>query len=107
DARVGGRPPVRGLLLPGAFIPAAERTGLIVPLGRWALREACRQKALWSKAHGADSPMTVGVNVSGRQLQEPAFVNEVANAVHEAGLHPQSLVLEVTENAALTGGQVL
>ena len=107
EALVRWRHPVRGLVLPGAFIPAAERTGLIVPLGRWALREACRQQALWSKAHGADSPMTVGVNVSGRQLQEPAFVNEVANAVREAGLQPQNLVLEVTENAALTGGQVL
>jgi EAL domain-containing protein (putative c-di-GMP-specific phosphodiesterase class I) len=107
EALVRWRHPVRGLLLPGAFIPAAERTGLIVPLGRWALREACRQKALWSKVHGEDSPVTVGVNVSGRQLQEPAFVNEVANAVHEAGLRPHNVVLEVTENAVLTGGQVL
>jgi diguanylate cyclase (GGDEF)-like protein len=107
EALVRWRHPVRGLLLPGAFISAAERTGLIVPLGRWALREACRQKALWSKVHGEDSPVTVAVNVSGRQLQEPAFVNEVANAVHEAGLRPDNVVLEVTENAVLTGGQVL
>jgi EAL domain-containing protein (putative c-di-GMP-specific phosphodiesterase class I) len=107
EALVRWRHPVRGLLLPGAFIPAAERTGLIVPLGRWALREACRQKALWSKVHGEDSPVTVGVNVSGRQLQEPAFVDEVAYAVHEAGLRPHDVVLEVTENAVLTGGQVL
>ena len=107
EALVRWRHPVRGLVLPSAFIPAAERTGLIVPLGRWALREACRQKALWSKTHGEGSLVTVGVNVSGRQLQEPAFANEVARTLHEAGLQPHNLVLEVTENAVLTGGQVL
>jgi diguanylate cyclase (GGDEF)-like protein len=107
EALVRWRHPVRGLLPPIAFIPAAERTGLIVPLGRWALREACRQKAFWDKAHGAASPATIGVNVSGRQLQEPGFADDVADAVHEAGLRPDDLVLEVTETAVLTGGPVL
>jgi diguanylate cyclase (GGDEF)-like protein len=106
EALVRWRHPVRGLVSPGAFIPAAERTGLIVPLGRWALHEACRQRAVWSKAHGDASPETVGVNVSGRQLQEPGFAEEVLDAVHEAGLQPHDLVLEVTETAVLTGGQV-
>jgi len=107
EALVRWRHPVRGLVPPIAFIPAAERTGLIVPLGRWALREACRQKAVWSKAHGDACPATVGVNVSGRQLQEPGFADEVTDAVHEAGLQPHNLVLEVTETAVLTGGHVL
>jgi diguanylate cyclase (GGDEF)-like protein len=106
EALVRWRHPARGLVSPLAFIPAAERTGLIVPLGRWALREACRQKAVWSKAHGAASLATVGVNVSGRQLQEPGFAEEVAHAVHETGLQPHDLVLEVTETAVLTGGSV-
>jgi diguanylate cyclase (GGDEF)-like protein len=99
--------PSHGLIAPADFIPTAERTGLIVPLGRWVLREACRQKAAWRKAHGDLSPATVGVNVSGRQLQEPRFADDVADAVHEAGLAPHNLVLEVTETAVLTGGQSL
>jgi diguanylate cyclase (GGDEF)-like protein len=98
---------VAGEISPVDFIPTAERTGLIVPLGRWVLREACRQKAAWRAAHGDASPATIGVNVSGRQLQEPGFADEVADAVHEAGLEPHNLVLEVTETAVLTGGQSL
>jgi diguanylate cyclase (GGDEF)-like protein len=107
EALVRWQHPVRGLVSPLDFIPTAERTGLIVPLGRWVLREACRQKAVWREAHGDDAPSTVGVNVSGRQLQEPGFADEVAAAVHDAGLKPHNLVLEVTETAVLTGGQAL
>ena len=107
EALVRWRHPTRGLVSPAEFIPTAERTGLIVPLGRWVLREACRQKAMWRKAHGDTSPATVGVNVSGRQLQDPGFADEVADAVHDAGLDPHNLVLEVTETAVLTGGQSL
>jgi diguanylate cyclase (GGDEF)-like protein len=107
EALVRWRHPSHGLIAPVDFIPTAERTGLIVPLGRWVLREACRQKALWRKAYGDFSPATVGVNVSGRQLQEPRFADDVADAVHESGLEPHNLVLEVTETAVLTGGQSL
>jgi EAL domain-containing protein (putative c-di-GMP-specific phosphodiesterase class I) len=107
EALVRWRHPVRGIVSPCDFIPTAERTGLIVPLGRWVLREACRQRAAWQKAYGDAAPATVGVNVSGRQLQEPGFPDEVADAVREAGLEPHNLVLEVTENAVLTGGPVL
>jgi diguanylate cyclase (GGDEF)-like protein len=107
EALVRWQHPSRGPVAPADFIPTAERTGLIVPLGRWVLREACRQKAAWRKAHGELSPATVGVNVSGRQLQEPGFADEVADAVREFGLEPHNLVLEVTETAVLTGGQVL
>jgi diguanylate cyclase (GGDEF)-like protein len=107
EALLRWRHPSRGLVGPGDFIPTAERTGLIVPMGRWVLREACRQKAAWRKAHGDLSPATVGVNVSGRQLQEPGFADEVVAAVCEFGLDPHNLVLEVTETAVLTGGQVL
>jgi diguanylate cyclase len=107
EALVRWQHPARGLVSPAAFIPAAERTGLIVPLGRWALGEACRQKAVWNKVHGEAGPATVAVNVSGRQLHEPGFADEVAAAVREAGLHPADLVLEVTETAVLTSGQAL
>ncbi len=107
EALVRWRHPVRGLVPPAEFIPAAERTGLIVQLGHWALREACRQKAVWSRAYGVDAPSTVGVNVSGRQLAEPGFADQVVDAVNEAGLQPHNLVLEVTETGALTSRQVL
>jgi diguanylate cyclase (GGDEF)-like protein len=107
EALVRWHHPIAGEISPLDFIPTAERTGLIVPLGRWVLREACRQKAAWRAAHGDTSPATIGVNVSGRQLQEPGFADEVADAVHEAGLEPRNLVLEVTETAVLTGGQSL
>jgi EAL domain-containing protein (putative c-di-GMP-specific phosphodiesterase class I) len=107
EALVRWRHPTRGVVAPSDFIPAAERTGLIVPLGRWVLREACRQKAAWRAAFGELSPATIGVNVSGRQLQEPGFADDVADAVHEFGLDPHNLVLEVTETAVLTGGPAL
>jgi diguanylate cyclase (GGDEF)-like protein len=107
EALVRWHHPVAGEISPLDFIPTAERTGLIVPLGRRVLREACRQKAALRAAYGDTSPATVGVNVSGRQLQEPGFADEVADAVHEAGLEPRNLVLEVTETAVLTGGQSL
>jgi diguanylate cyclase (GGDEF)-like protein len=107
EALVRWHHPVRGLVPPGEFISTAERTGLIVQLGHWALREACRQKAVWGRTHGDDAPATVGVNVSGRQLAEPGFADQVFDAVNEAGLHPHDLVLEVTETEALTSRQVL
>jgi diguanylate cyclase (GGDEF)-like protein len=107
EALVRWRHPVRGLLAPADFVPIAERTGLIAPLGRWVLREACRQKAVWRDTHGDLSPATVGVNVSGRQLQEPGFADEVAAVVREYALKPHNLVIEVTETAVLAGGQVL
>ncbi|MDP9795655.1 diguanylate cyclase (GGDEF)-like protein [Catenuloplanes nepalensis] len=103
EALVRWRHPSRGLLLPGEFIPAAERTGLIVPLGRWALREACRQMIAWSAALGDAAPHKVGVNVSAHQLQDPSFPVEVTAALADSGLTADRLVLELTESAALRG----
>jgi diguanylate cyclase (GGDEF)-like protein len=94
------------MVSPGEFIPVAERTGLVVPLGRWVLREACRQAAAWADEHGA-APRSMNVNVAGRQLQEPGFVDEVAAALADAGLPAQRLTIEVTETAALNGREVL
>jgi diguanylate cyclase len=99
--------PTRGQIPPAEFIPTAERTGLIVPLGRQVLRQACRQAAAWRQTHGDAAPATIGVNVAARQLQEPGFAGEVAAALREAGLAPRRLVVEATETAVLKGGQVL
>jgi diguanylate cyclase len=107
EALLRWRHPTRGPVPPAEFIPTAERTGLIVPLGREVLREACRQAAVWRRVHGDAAPATISVNVAARQLQEPGFAGEVAGVLREAGLAPQRLVVEATETAVLKGGQVL
>jgi diguanylate cyclase (GGDEF)-like protein len=98
--------PTRGVVGPADFIPAAERTGLIVPLGRFVLRETCRQAAAWLAEFGADALMEAGVNVSARQLHDPDFVSDVTSALADSGLPCERLVLEVTESAVLRGRQV-
>ena len=93
EALVRWQHPVRGFLGPGEFIPLAEETGLIVPLGRWVLREAVRQAATW-----AGAPY-LSVNVAGAQLEQPGFVEEVATALSDGGFDAARLVLEVTESS--------
>lgn len=88
---------------PGVFIPIAEETGLIAPLGLWALRAACRQARLWRMQYGAAAPK-MAVNVSARQLMSPHFEADVANALREAEIPPEMIELELTESAAL--GQI-
>ena len=107
ETLVRWRHPLRGVVAPAQFIPTAERTGLIVPLGRWLLSDACAQLAAWKRAYGAVAPATIGVNVSGRQLAEPHFPAETAAALRQAGLEPHNLVLEVTEDSVLTGRHVI
>ncbi|HEX5831856.1 MAG TPA: EAL domain-containing protein [Gemmatimonadaceae bacterium] len=96
--------PVRGAVPPSVFVPIAEEMGLIESLGRWVLREACRQGVAW-QGHAPPSPaasgFAVGVNLSGRQLQRPGFVADVAAALAESGLPPGCLVLEITESVLM------
>ncbi|GAA0810369.1 putative bifunctional diguanylate cyclase/phosphodiesterase [Spirilliplanes yamanashiensis] len=103
EALVRWQHPERGLLGPADFIPYAEGSGLIVPLGRWVLREACRQAALWLRAHGDRAPRTVSVNVSARQLHEPGLAAEIADALRDHGLPAHRLVVEITESTAVEG----
>jgi diguanylate cyclase (GGDEF)-like protein/PAS domain S-box-containing protein len=88
--------PLLGMIAPLKFIPMAEETGLIVPIGDWVLREACRQNRAWQDAGFA--PMTVCVNVSARQFREKNWVSRVANALRESGLEAKYLELELTES---------
>jgi diguanylate cyclase (GGDEF)-like protein/PAS domain S-box-containing protein len=88
--------PQRGLVLPDAFVPLAEETGLIAPIGAWVLEEACREAARWTDAATTDAPV-VSVNVGARQLRRPRFAEEVARALTTAGLPPERLQLEVSE----------
>jgi diguanylate cyclase (GGDEF)-like protein len=97
EALLRWRHPERGLVSPLEFIPLAEETGLIVPIGRWVLQEATRQAAAWQNR----SPLgrlRMSVNVSVRQFQHPDLVGDVADAVHRSGLAPSLLTLEITES---------
>jgi len=93
--------PTRGIVAPNDFVPIAEESGLIVPLGCWVLQEACNQLAAWRASEPAAQALHMSVNVSARQLQATAFVDEVRAALAAAGLEPQALVLEITEAAVV------
>jgi diguanylate cyclase (GGDEF)-like protein len=98
EALIRWRHPVRGIIAPDAFIPLAEETGLIVPIGRWVLRTACQQAAIWHR-HGRGLGMAV--NLSGRQLDESDLVQDVADALKFTSLDPLALTLEITETALM------
>lgn len=97
EALVRWRHPGRGLIGPSEFVHLAEETGMILPLGRWVLFEACRQAAAWSTGARPDGSLTISVNLSAQQLQEPTFVSDVKAILRETGLEPWQLVLEMTE----------
>ena len=97
EALVRWRHPTRGLMGPDEFIPLAEETGVIVALGSWVLDEACRQVAEWSEAVSTGAPITMTVNLSAQQLQEPTFVEDLRERIVRTGLDPRQLVLEMTE----------
>jgi diguanylate cyclase (GGDEF)-like protein/PAS domain S-box-containing protein len=90
--------PAQGLLVPPGFIPMAEETGLIVPMGRWVLNEACRRAKEWQERYSKDASLTMAVNISARQLRYPELVGEVEDALRQAALDPRSLTLEITES---------
>ena len=100
EALVRWRHPTRGLIPPGEFIPIAEATGLIRPLGAWVLREACRQAAQWNE--GRETPLSISVNLSARQIKQgPELLHEVARALQMSGLSSDRLILEVTETVLM------
>jgi diguanylate cyclase (GGDEF)-like protein/PAS domain S-box-containing protein len=102
EALVRWQHPERGPLEPATFIPTAEETGLIVPLGNWVLNEACRQLKAWKDAHGSQN-LRMSVNVSSLQLTHPEFVARVREALSSAQLSPSELTLEVTESVLMDG----
>lgn len=87
-----------GPIAPAEFIPLAEETGLIVPLGDWVLRQACKQMQAWHEQFDPDNKLSISVNVSVRQLHTGNFPERVAEALAESGLPPSSLILELTES---------
>jgi EAL domain-containing protein (putative c-di-GMP-specific phosphodiesterase class I) len=93
--------PQRGLVPPDQFIPVAEDTRLIVPIGAWALREACREVASWRRASPELAEVQVSVNLSACQFADDHLLELVASALHESGLDPSALWLEITETAVM------
>lgn len=89
--------PQRGCVAPGDFIPLAEQTGLILPLGQWVLQTACVQLVAWSKAPQT-AGLTLSVNVSARQFRQDNFTSEVARVIQHSGANPARLKLELTES---------
>jgi EAL domain-containing protein (putative c-di-GMP-specific phosphodiesterase class I) len=99
EALVRWHHPTIGLVAPLDFIPIAEETGFIVPLGRWILLAACEQLAAWTAL--SNEPLTVAVNLSRRQLASPLLVDNIRTALALTGVHPLQLVLEVTESVLM------
>ncbi len=91
--------PKKGLISPGEFIPIAEETGLIVPLGEWVLRAACQQLRQWQIQGWIDMNVSVSVNVAGQQFSQKKIVNLVQQILQETELSPKNLRLEITESA--------
>jgi len=100
EALIRLRHPERGMIPPNDFIPVAEDTGLILPIGSWVLRESCRQLATW---HAEGFPaVTIAINVSAAQLAQSNFAAEVATALNEHALHPSALEIELTESMIMS-----
>jgi diguanylate cyclase (GGDEF)-like protein/PAS domain S-box-containing protein len=98
EALVRWQHPQRGLVAPDAFIPLAEETGLVVPLGLWVMEQACRQVADWSTGSNG---LSVSINVSQRQLRRAEFGGEVGDVLARTGIDPSRIALEITESAIM------
>ncbi|HET7486922.1 MAG TPA: EAL domain-containing protein [Acidimicrobiales bacterium] len=101
EALVRWEHPERGLVPPAEFIPVAEETGLILPIGRWVLKEACSQLGRWQQDDPSLCRLQMGVNLSARQFTDPDIVSDVAAALEHAGIAPGALSLEITESVLM------
>ena len=105
EALVRWHHPERGVITPSEFIAVAEETGLIVPIGRWVLFEACRQAKEWQTMYRRDLALMVSVNLSGKHLQQATLVDEVREVIETTGINPGHLIIEITETVAMAGAE--
>jgi len=101
EALVRWQHPERGLIPPAKFIPIAEETGMIIPIGKWVLAEACRQMSRWQKLSNLEAPLPISVNLSGRQFLQPDLLEQIQEVLRETGLDPRGLKLEITETVVM------
>jgi diguanylate cyclase (GGDEF)-like protein/PAS domain S-box-containing protein len=101
EALVRWEQPERGLVPPGEFIPLAEETGLVIPIGRFVLEAACRQTAEWQRKYPVYRDLSISVNLSVRHFQRPDLVEQIMEILRETGLPPRSLRLEITESVLM------
>jgi len=101
EALIRWQHPERGFISPAEFIPVAEETGLIVPIGAWVLRQSCYQLQTWQRQFPSYPPLTISVNISGRQLSDPSLIDIVDEILQETGLESGSLKLEITESVLM------
>jgi EAL domain-containing protein (putative c-di-GMP-specific phosphodiesterase class I) len=107
EALVRWNHPTRGLVFPAEFIPTAEETGLIVPIGSWVLHEACRQLQSWEQEFPCASDLVVNVNLSARQCTHPDLLPEVRRILADTGVEPSRIKLEITEGVVLENSEVV
>ena len=99
--------PLRGLISPDLFIPVAEETGLIVPIGQWVLYEACRQMSAWLAQFSTSLPLTISVNLSVKQFRQPNLIEQIVQILHRTKLDARSLKLEITESVLIENAEVV
>jgi diguanylate cyclase (GGDEF)-like protein len=105
EALVRWKHPNQGIVSPAEFIPIAEETGLIVHVGEWVLRKACRQMCLWQRQYPASGSLTMSVNLSAKQFSQPDLVEQVKQILQETGLDARSLKLEITESTLMDNAE--
>ena len=106
EALIRWQHPTEGLIPPARFIPLAEETRLIIPIGRWVLEESCRQLKEWEDRYHYDPPLSMSVNLSSVQLTHQEFVEQVELIISEVGINPSNLVLEITESMIMEDNQI-
>ena len=107
EALIRWEHPQWGFMLPSDFIPVAEETGLIIPIGGWVMKEACHQAKEWQERYPSEPPLGMCVNLSARQVRHPGLLQDVSATLRESGLVPGSLILEITEGTLLKDTELL